>query len=430
VKKQYQIEAQNAVGRLEAMAAEKGQPLQLALPMAEVVAWLQQGVGRLMREAGLQMMQLIMEEEVRQLVGERHQPQPGRQAYRWGKERGFCVVNGQKLPVDRTRVRTTDDREVRLGSYELFRRGEPLDETVWSRLMAGLSTRSYGRVIREFMDAYGIEKSAVSEHFIEASREKVKQLMERRLGHLRLCAMVIDATVFEGQHLVVAIGIGAGGQKTVLGLREGASENATVVAELLSDLMERGVDFTRPRLYVLDGGKALHNAVQRHAGKAALIQRCEVHKKRNVLAHLPEDQQAVVGERMSAAYAKQEYAEAKLDLEKLQHELMRTYPSAARSLAEGMDETLTIHRLGVPPKLRLTLTSTNIIESAFSIVERVCRNVKRWHVGDQRERWVGSGLLVAEQQFRRVKGYREIPRLLSILDAMAPKGVAKVRGAA
>lgn len=433
MKKPYQIERQRAVKRFAEMAAEGSRSIQLALPMAEVVGWLQKGVSELMREAGLQLMQLVMEDEVHQLAGERSQPQSDRRAYRWGKERGFCIVHRQKVPIERTPVRTTEEKEVRLGSYELFRRGEPLNDAGWSRLMAGLSTRNYGKVVREFLEAYGIEKSAVSAHFVEASREKVQQLMERPLDQLRLCAIVIDATVFEGQHLVVAMGVGRDGRKTVLGLREGASENVTVVTELLGDLMSRGIDFSQPRLYVLDGSKALRAAVERHAGGAALVQRCQIHKKRNVLDHLPEDQRPIVDARIAGGYGEADHARAKQELDKLHEELMRAYPSAARSLAEGLEETLTVHRLEVPLKLRQTLASTNIIESAFSIVETVCRNVKRWHAGDQRERWVASGLIVAEQQFRKVKGFREIPKLLSILDTMKtvrPQFIAKRKGAA
>src|SRR5215470_1131800 len=168
---------------------------------------------------------------------QRSQPQPDRTANRWGKERGFCVVMGQKVPIDRPRVRTTEDQEVRLGSYEMFHRGEPLTGTVWEKLMLGLSTRTYGRAVREFAEAYGLEKSAISEHFIEASREKLKAMMERRLDKLRLCALLIDATPFAGQQMVVALGISQSGRKTILGIRQGATENATVVGELLGDLM-------------------------------------------------------------------------------------------------------------------------------------------------------------------------------------------------
>ena len=237
--------------------------------------------------------------------------------------------------------------------------------------------------------------------------------------------MLIDGTPFRDRQLIVALGIGQDGRKTVLGLREGATENATVVSELLSDLAARGLDFTVPRLYVLDGGKALAAAVRRHAGEAAFIQRCQVHKRRNVIDHLPEEHKPAVKKKLQNAYAMTEYADARRALERLHRELMELNPSAARSLEEGMEETLTVHRLRVPPKLRRTLASTNVIESAFSIVETVCRNVKRWRAGDHVERWVGSGLVVAERQFHKIQGYREIPSLLiSLANATAKKAVA------
>ena len=283
MKKPYQIESQRAVKQFEAMAADGNPAVQMMLPMAEMVGWLRKGVGELIRQAGLQLMDLLMQEEVRELAGERSQRQPDRTASRWGSERGYCVVMGQKVPIQRPRVRTVEDKEVRLGSYEMFHRGEPLTETVWEKLMLGLSTRKYGQAVREFTEAYGLEKSAVSEHFIEASRAKLKEMMERRLDKMRLCALLIDATPFEGQQMVAALGIGEDGRKTILGIRQGATENATVVGELLGDLVERGLDFSQPRLYVLDGGKALTAAVKKHAGESAAIQRCQVHKRRNVL---------------------------------------------------------------------------------------------------------------------------------------------------
>jgi len=420
MKKPYQIQSQRAVRQLEEMAADGNPAVQMVLPMAEIVGWLHKGVGALIRQAGLRVMELLMEEEVRERVGERSQPQADRTANRWGKERGYCVVMGQKVPIDRPRVRTTDDQEVRLGSYELFHRGEPLTETIWEKLMLGLSTRKYGRAVREFAEAYGLEKSAISEHFIDASRVKLKEMMERRLDKTPLCALLIDATPFAGQQVVAALGISQDGRKTILGIRQGATENATVVGEMLGDLMNRGLDFTVVRLYILDGGKALHAAVKKYAGESAPIQRCQVHKRRNVLDHLTDEQRPVMARKLNAAYALEDYTAAKQALERLHRELIELNPSAARSLAEGLEETLTVHRLQVPPQLRKTLASTNIIESAFSIVERVCANVKRWHAGDQRERWVGSGLLVAEKQFRRVQGHKQIPILLRELEALVP----------
>src|ERR1700691_2672559 len=420
MKKPYQIEAQRAIKQLDAMVADGNPAVQMMLPMAEMMGWLRKGVGELIRQAGLQLMDLLMQEEVRELVGERSQRQAERTANRWGSERGYAVVMGQKVPIQRPRVRSTDDQEVSLGSYEMIHRGEPLTETVWEKLMLGLSTRKYGQAVREFTAAYGLEKSAISEHFIEASREKLQGMMERRLDKTRLCALLIDATPFEGQQMVAALGIAQDGRKMILGLRQGATENATVVGELLGYLVSRGLNFSEPRLYVLDGGKALTAAVKKHAGESAAIQRCQVHKRRNVLDHLTDEHKPAVAKRLHAAYALEDYAAAKQALNGLHRELMDLNPSAARSLGEGMEETLTVHRLHVPMQLRKTLASTNVIESAFSIVEQVCKNVKRWHGGDQRERWVGSGLLVAQKQFRKVTGHKQIPALIRELEALAP----------
>jgi putative transposase len=426
MKRQYQIEQQRAVQQFRRIATEENPNIQMILPLAEIVGLLQQGVGNLLRETGLALMQTVMEEEVRHLAGERYQQHEGRRAHRWGKEDGYCVVDGQKVPIQKTRLRTKDKREQRLGSYELFQRSGPLQAGVWDKMMRGLSTRNYSAVVKDFHNAYGVEKSAVSENFIEASREKVKQLMERPLGELRLCAVLIDGTPFKDRQMIAALGIGCDGTKTVLGIREGATENTTVVSSLLSELVERGLDFSTPRLYVLDGGKALAAAVRKHVGEAAFIQRCQVHKKRNVVDHLPDEHKADVRRKMQNAYAMADYADAKRALDRLHRELMDLNPSAARSLEEGMEETLTVHKLRVPDQLRRTLCCTNVIESAFSIVETVCRNVKRWRDGDHIERWVGSGLLVAERQFRKVIGHRQIPLLLSSMaTAVSKKSLAK-----
>jgi putative transposase len=430
MQKRYQIDKQRAVQQFRRLATETNPNIQMILPLAGIVGMLQEGVGHLMREAGLVLMMGVMEEEVRHVVGERSVPNAGRQANRWGKEQGYCVVDGQKVPIERTRVRDKANREVKLGSYELFQRSGPLQAAVWDKITRGLSTRNYGPVVKDFANAYGVEKSAVSENFIEASREKLKELMERPLEKLNLCAVLIDGTPFKDRQMIVALGIGCDGAKTVLGLREGATENTAVVSALLSDLVERGLDFSAPRLYILDGGKALHAAVKRHAGEAAFIQRCQVHKKRNVIDHLPQDHKNDVKRKLQNAYAMVEYADAKRALERLHRELMDINPSAARSLEEGMEETLTVHRLRVPEQLRRTLSSTNVIESAFSIVETVCRNVKRWRHGDHIERWIASGLLVAERQFRKVIGHREIPMFISSMATIGGSKKPIAKGAA
>lgn len=430
MKRRYQIEQQRAVQQFRKLATEQNPAIQMILPMAEIAGMLQEGVGNLLRQAGLGLMQLVMEEEVKSLAGERHEQGGERLAHRWGTEDGYCVVDGQKVPLKRTRLRGPSPdggtREQHLGSYELFQRNGPMQQVVWDKMMRGLTTRNYGAVVKDFRDAYGVEKSAVSENFIEASREKVKQLMERPLGELKLCAIVIDGTPFKDRMIIAALGIGCDGRKTVLGIREGATENTAVVSGLLSELAERGLDFSTPRLYILDGGKALPAAVRKHAGSAAFIQRCQVHKKRNVVDHLPDEYKADVRRKLQNAYSMTDYADAKRALERLHRELMDLNPSAARSLEEGMDETLTVNKLRVPDQLRRTLCCTNVIESAFSVVDTVCRNVKRWRDGDHIERWVGSGLLVAERQFRKVIGHKQIPLFLSSMTkAAANQPIAK-----
>jgi putative transposase len=422
--KPYQIAAGRAIQRARQWAEQKNPVVQLLLPMVEILALAKQSAGELIREAGLRVILLAMQQEADALTGAKHQRSVERQAHRWSREDGFVVVDGQKVPIERHRLRSKNGGEVRLGTYELFQQTRTLDDEVWWKMLRGLTTRNYSLVTRSFAQAYGIEKSAISERFVQASRVKLKELMERPLGELKLCAIVIDGTPFKGRQMIAAIGVGNDGKKLVLGLREGATENATVVRELLEDLARRGLDFTTPRLYVLDGAKALHSAVKRHAGEAALIQRCQAHKRRNVLEQLPEEYQPGLERKLAAAYGMVEYADARRALEQLEKEVKRINPSAARSLEEGMEETLTVHKLRVPAMLRKSLTSTNIIESAFSVAEELCRRVKRWREGDHRERWAGSALLLAESKFRRVKGYREIPQLLTALLDQTKKGVA------
>ena len=424
MKKPYQIAAGRALQRVRQWAEEKNPVVQLMLPMVEVLTLARRGAGELVREAGLRMMLLAIAQEAEALTGARHQQSPDRQAHRWSREDGYVVVDGQKVPIERRRLRGKSGGEVRLGTYELFQQARPWEDEVWWKMLRGLTTRNYPLVTRSFANAYGIEKSATSERFIQASRNKLQQLMERPLGELKLCAILIDGTPFKGRQMIAAVGVGIDGIKTVLGLREGATENATVVRELLEELARRGLDFTTPRLYVLDGAKALSAAVKRHSGEAALIQRCQVHKRRNVLDQLPDEYQPGIERKLLAAYAMVGEADARRALDQLHRELERINPSAARSLEEGMEETLTVHKLRMPEMLRKSLASTNIIESAFSIAEELCRRVKRWREGDHRERWAGSALLLAESKFRRVKGYKQIPKLMTTLaDYGIKKGV-------
>lgn len=422
MEKPYQIEDRRAMQRFETSLQNRQDPVQLLLPAVEIAAAMRDGVGELIRRAGLELIGLLMEQELEDVVGKRRVPDEDRQAYRWGKDDGWCRIDGQKVPLKRPRARAVKGGELRLGSYLRFQHDPQFHPKLWRELMRGLTTRNYGRSVRRFAEAYGIEKSTVSEQFVEASRRKLRELLERRLEELELCAVMMDGISFDGDTFVVALGIGKDGRKTILGLRQGASENATVVNELCADLEQRGLDFQQARLYVLDGGKALTHAVKKRAGEAAFIQRCELHKRRNVLGHLPEEHQPFIEQKLIAAWAMSDYDEAKKALVNIAAELERINPSAARSLAEGLEETLTIHRLGVPEKLRKTLFSTNPIESAFSVVEQKCGRVKKWQGGDMKLRWVASGLLFVEDQFRKVKGFREIPQFMAALKAATQTG--------
>lgn len=240
MKRSYQkrIEPESVVGM------KSSRPVQIALPMAEVVSQLEQGLGELVRKVGKLFIESMLEAEVEQLGGPRSRSNAERRAYRWGSEQGYCVVDSERVPIRRPRVREPGGAELPLRSYELFQRASLVEETVWSNVMRCLSMRNYKEVLQRFADAYGLEKSTIGEHFIEASRKKLQESMARSLAHLQICAMIVDGTIFKGQHLVAAIGIDAFGKK--MGLVQGATENAKVVSGLLDQLAERGLDLISP----------------------------------------------------------------------------------------------------------------------------------------------------------------------------------------
>jgi putative transposase len=418
VKKQYQISKRRAAERFQKWAEANAVPIQLTFPTAGIAELAEQSLGDLLRKVGRTFIETVMESEVIELVGERSQPRAERDAYRWGKETGFCIIDGQRVPVDRPRVRSAQhNREIPLGSYELFQRASLMEETVWQKVMYGLTMRSYKEVVQQFSDAYGLEKSTTSDHFIEASRRKLEELMKRKLTDVSITVMLIDGTIFKGQNLVVAVGVDRLGNKILLGLHQGSTENAAVVSGLLGELSERGVDFNQPRLYLVDGGKAIRTAIRDFAGDAAFVQRCQVHKIRNVAEYLPEAQRHAVKFKMRAAYQMPEAEDARRALYRLHDELMEANPSAASSLAEGLEETLTVSELRLTPRLRQTLASTNAIESSFSTVEKICAQVKRWQGRDHRLRWVASALLFAESRWHKISGYRHMSTLVQGLDA-------------
>lgn len=416
MKKTYQISRRRAAEKFRKFALANPTPIQLTFPLAEIADLAQTSIGDLIRAVGKIFIESVMEMDAEHVAGKKFQPNPNRTIYRWGIEDGYCLIDGQRVPIQRPRLRSRTKKEVPLGSYEMFQQSSLLGDTVWQKIMLGLTMRSYKEVVQQFADAYGLEKSTTCEHFVQASREKLKQLMERSLEGISIAVMLIDGTIFKGQNLVVAIGIDPSGRKLVLGLRQGATENAAVVGALLGELNERGVDFTVPRLYIIDGSKAIRAAIRNYAGDAAFVQRCQVHKIRNVVEHVPEADRHALKYRMRVAYGALEAADARRLLYQLQDELLQSNPSAAASLVEGLEECLTVSELRLTPKLRQALSSTNCIESGFSVVDKICRQVKRWQGSDHRLRWVGSALLFAESRWNRIQGYRHMPVLLNALN--------------
>jgi transposase-like protein len=329
------------------------------------------------------------------------------------------ILGGQRLPIDRPRVRRAGGGgEVALETYEKLQSPDAMPRAALRRMVRGVSAREYEDVIDTARDGFGVGKSSVSRGFIRASAADVKALAERRFDGDRFAAVMIDGVEYAGETMVVALGITDDGMKRVLGLRQGATENADACTALLEDLVGRGLDTGQPPLFVLDGSKALHAAVTRVWGKDSVIQRCQVHKRRNVKAHVPEKHHAELDRRLSEAYHETDYATAKTSLGGTARWLDRLNPDAGSSLREGLEETLTVVKLGVPGVLRRTLATTNPIESALSVTRRVTARVTRWRDGDMRRRWCVAGLLRAESKFRRVKGHRAMPTLLKALGSL------------
>jgi putative transposase len=310
--------------------------------------------------------------------------------------------------------------EVRLARYEYFADRDPLSRSVLERMLAGVSTRRYRRTQEPVgaeveRAARSTSKSSVSRTFIERTRVALSELMSRRLDDVRLAVMMIDGLEPQGRCCVVALGITTEGVKIPLGLWEGSTENASVATALLSDLVERGLDPEQGILFVIDAAKALRKAIRAVFGEAP-VQRCVRHKERNLLDHLPERERPAVKQRLRRAWAAEEHARALDQLRALAGELERTYPGAAGSLREGMDETLTLTRLGASGNLKRTLESTNPCASMLEIVRPTQRNVKRWSSGEMALRWTAAAMLEAERQFRKIIGYRDLATLVTAIE--------------
>jgi len=389
--------------------------LELPLGIAQVVSGMPKVIGELAQEAGLLLMSAAMEAECEKIAGLKNSRNLLRAANWWGGDLRPVYYDRQQVIIERPRVRGRDNKEIPLATYEAFRNPKGMRSSVMKDMILGISSRNYEETVEGFRKAYGIKKSSVSRHFVQATAEQMREFLERDLSGLDLVAIFIDGIEFKGHLLVVALGLDRGGRKQVLGLWQGATENATVCANLLNDMERRGLDTGKEYLFVLDGSKALRSAVAKKFGTKAAVQRCMQHKRRNVKDHLPKEHQNTIDARISAAYKMSDYEEAKKSLELTVRYLEKLNPSAAASLKEGLEETLTVHKLGVTGLLRKTLSTTNPIESCFSVTRTVTGRVKRWRGDDMAQRWAVASLLRAEKKFTRVKGYRDIAKLAAVL---------------
>ena len=376
-----------------------------------IAAKASEGLLRVSVDIGLEVLRQMMEADVTELVGTKGKHSPARTAYRHGSANSKVVLGSEKVTVTRPRVRGKGGTEMPIKTLELFQAEDPLNEAILIRLLSGVSTRKLSRTTDDLAcDPACVSKSEVSRRFISGMDEAMAQFFARTIeGSMPI--MMLDGMGLGDMTIVAAMGIDAEGHKHILGLTEGGTENSEVVSGLLSDLISRGLDAQEPRLYVLDGGKALSKAVKDTFGKKAVIQRCQVHKKRNVLAHLPESEQENVSKRLTMAYREFEYEKAKEKLNLLAKELEMRYPKAADSLRDGLEQTLTVHRLHVPGLLRETLSNTNAMESANSVCAGVLRRVTNFKHGGMTLRHAAAGFMEAERSFHRVRGYRQIPAL-------------------
>ena len=397
-------------------ARELALPPRVQATLGELVNAAKDGLLALSVGVGLGVLAEMMESEVDEVVGPKHAKIPERTAVRHGHQPGEVTLGGRRVAVERPRVRAADDSgEVPLATYAHFADRDPLTRVVLEQMLAGVSTRRFSRtrepVGQDVVNAErSTSKSAVSREFVGRTSEHLQALMSRSLADLRLAALMLDGIELKGRCCVVALGITTDGIKTPLGLWDGSTENKTVTAHLLADLVARGLDVEQGVLVVLDGSKALRAAVNDVFGPVP-VQRCVRHKERNVLEHLPERDRPAVKSRMRRAWASDNHRLALDGLRQLADELDRSHPGAAASLREGLEETLTLTRLGIRDRLKLTLMSTNPIESMIEIVRRTSRNVKRWQSGDMCLRWTAAGMLEAEQQFRKIIGYTDLAKL-------------------
>jgi len=389
--------------------------------LGTVLVRAKQALREVMLSTGTDVLMAMLEDDRTVLCGPKHSQSEERRNYRYGYDTGPLVLGGRKVTVRKPRVRTIDGgQEVELPTWRQYADEDPLTDRALEQMLVGVTTREYERSLEPLpagLESQGTSRSSVSRRFVTRTSTQVEAFLTRSLKDEDYPVVMIDGTGF-GEHLMlVAMGIDSKGEKHVLGVREGTTESEGVCQSLLQDLIERGLEAERARLFVIDGGKGIRRAIRDVFGVWALVQRCQEHKRRNVLDHLPKSKRACVSKAMRDAWKSNSEAEARRLLRQLAKELEPAHPGAASSVREGLDETLTVLSLGVKGSLARTLVSTNPIENLQGLLKRVVRNVKRWRGGSMALRWAVTGLMEAEKRFRRVKGHREMPQLLAALSS-------------
>jgi len=405
-------------------------PAEVLLAFAEIAGVAREGLLSMSVAAGMAVMQAMFDAEVTAACGPRGKHDPDRAAVRHGAGRGSVVLGGRRVPVTRPRARSTDGVEVPLAAYRLFAAEDQLTTVVMERMLAGLATRRHvaagepvGAAVQE--QATATSRSAVSRRFIAATKTALSELLARDLAPLDIKVLMVDGEHLADHLAVVALAITADGTKVPVGLWEGSTENATVVKALLADLVARGLDATGGLLVVIDGAKALSSAVRAVFGANAAVQRCTVHKRRNVADHLPEAERGFIDTKLGRIFTNPDPAVGLRDAKALATALQRKHPGAAASLREGLEDMFTVTRLGITGTLAKTLTTSNPIESMISIARTTNRNVTHWKDGQMVLRWTAAGMLNAERSFRRVKGYRQMPQLATALHRHAHPNTAR-----
>lgn len=404
--------------RADQASAPPGVTVQMPLPVIEMLAGIGEHFFELCVHAGQRVLHAMMEADRTEQCGPKWIADAARTAQRAGSTASAVTLGGRRIVLRRLRARSRAGTELALPSFTWAAARDPLERRTLEAMAIGVSTRRYARSLDPLpadVEERATSKSAVSRRFVARSAALLAEWLGRPLGALDLVAILIDGIYFDQRCVLIALGLDTNGHKHVLGLHEGSTENTTVAKALLGDLIERGLDPERPRLFVIDGAKGLRRAIRDLWGARALVQRCQVHKRSNVRNHLPEALQARVLTAMHRAYDTPDPAQALAQLERLARALEREHPGAAASLREGLEETLTLQRLGLTGALYRSLRSTNAIENLNGSVSRYARNVKRWRHGHMVLRWVGAALHEASTHFRRIRGYRELPILIAEL---------------